>query len=158
AAFRECLLVHGFPMVRPLPEGLLVNGPVVQDRRLEVSAVGPNQRVDFRIERYLVEDRESTQRPIQLSRQHRQEVYRAIRSVSEANSKHIVADDLKSGYPMNCVLHVSILAVQSAAVSCLLAAYSSPQSIRLGAIPPKLQPSDVAAAATRLQSARQVQC
>lgn len=59
--------MNGFPMFRPLPESSLVNGPIVQDRRLEVSAVGPNQRVDFRVDLYLVEKREFAEGTIQLA-------------------------------------------------------------------------------------------
>ena len=49
--------VGEFPALRELSKGDFVGWPVVQRGRIEVSAVRPNNRVNFGIDAYLIEDR-----------------------------------------------------------------------------------------------------
>ena len=54
-ADHEPLLVDRVPLLRPFTKSFLVGRPVVECCRIEVSSIGPDKRVDFRVHLHLFE-------------------------------------------------------------------------------------------------------
>jgi len=67
----------------------------MQSRRIEVSSVGPDQRVNFRIDANLIEQRQVTERPIEFAGQDRVKVNSLLRVVVKAHAQDVGCDDLE---------------------------------------------------------------
>ena len=77
--------------------------PIVQRRRFKVTAVRPDQRVNFRIDSDLIEQSRIMERAEQFSRQHRLEVDHLFAAVIESNSQRLGRNDLKRLDAVNSV-------------------------------------------------------
>ena len=80
--------------------------PIMQGRRVEVGAVGPDQRVGVVTERHRVEDAQVLQRPEEPSFENRQEVDATDDAVFEGNLEFVRPDDGERRYAVHWVLHM----------------------------------------------------
>ena len=86
-------------------ERLLVDGPVVQGGRIKVRSVGPDQRLDFRIDPNLVEQLQVAQGAVQFACKNRSKVDGLFRGVVKTNAEHVSRNDLERANSIDRMTH-----------------------------------------------------
>ena len=103
-----CPQWRGCPPLRcASAESFLLNRPVVECRRIEVSSVGPDKGVNLSVDFHLFEQGSILQGAGHLANQHGAKVNPLLRAVCEFHCKRVLSDDSNSGDAMNCVTHES---------------------------------------------------
>ena len=80
-------------------------GPVVESRRVEISAGGPDERVDFSVELYLGKLLGIAQWAKKLSLEQRLKVDCPFQAVLERNREHIASDLFEALDAVNWMFH-----------------------------------------------------
>ena len=136
---RSLQSVSHLPTFRPLMQGQLVNGPIVQRGGIKIRAIRPHLGVHFWINSHLVENIEIVQRRIQFSGKHRLKIDCLSDSVVKAQSQPVRSDDLKFDNFVNRMAHASILAAQSAPAFFLPVTPASRPEVPADVIQPSIQ-------------------
>jgi len=67
----------------------------MQSRRIEASAVGPDQRVNFRIDANLIEQRQVLERPIEFPAENGVKINDLLSGIVKAHAQDMRRDDLE---------------------------------------------------------------
>jgi len=128
---------------------ILLCRPIMESRRIEISPIGPDQRVDFGVQHDLIEQTQVAERPVKLALENRPEINVAEYAVVEANLQGVGADDgegLHFAKGVGVSHGVFIAVARSALAVVLVAASPSRRSILPGASRPRPPPAAAAAA------------
>lgn len=117
----------------------------MQHSGIKVGPVGPNERVDFRVDSRSVEQLKVAERRVQFARQSVSEIDGLHGAVVEANPQRVRRYDLEINNAIYGMAHKFILAAQSGAGFFLAPAFPNQPSNHSGAIRPTLQPGVAAA-------------
>ena len=94
-----------FPSLGRSGKSIFVQWPVVEDRRIEVRAVRPDNGPNLRVERDAGEDKRVAERTVKFPFKHIGKINDCLDHVLKAKTKSIGRDALESGNPVDGMSH-----------------------------------------------------